>query len=104
MATLSRFLATSVVIATGFSFLAAANAQTTTSPSATPPGASSKSTGISDKKLDAAAAAAKKVVVLNQSYKEKLDKASGAQKQQLNDEANQAMTRAVNEQGLSVDE
>lgn len=103
MTTLARLLATTV-IATGLAFTASANAQTSapsSSPSMSSPGAAAK---IPDKKLDAVAAAAKKVVVLNRSYKQKIDQAPAAQKEQLTNEANQAMTRAVTDQGLSVDE
>ena len=100
-----RLLAFSVATATlltGF----AASAQTATPvspPSTTAPGATSAA-NIPDKKLDAVAAAAKKVVVLNRTYKQKLDQAPDSQKEQLAKEANSAMSKAVTDQGLSVDE
>lgn len=59
---------------------------------------------ISDKQLDATAAAVKNVSAIRQSYEDKLAKASGAEKGRLVDEATTAMTKAVTEQGLSVDE
>ncbi len=105
MTTLARLLATTI-ITTGLAFTASANAQTSapsTSPSTSSPGTSAHS-NIPDKKLDAVAAAAKKVVVLNRSYKQKIDQASAAQKEQLTSEANEAMTKAVTDQGLSVQE
>ncbi len=100
-----RLLALSVAAATLLAGLAA-SAQTATPaspPSTTAPGATS-SANIPDKKLDAVAAAAKKVVVLNRSYKQKLDQAPDAQKDQITKEASAAMTKAVTDQGLSVDE
>ncbi|HZQ02063.1 MAG TPA: DUF4168 domain-containing protein [Reyranella sp.] len=102
MATLSRVLG-ALAVTTTLAFAVTVNAQTTTAPSSSPPGSSSTSS-ISDKKLDAVAAAAKNVVVINRSYKAKVDQAPDAQKQQLVAEANQAMTKAVTDQGLSVDE
>ncbi len=105
MTTLARLLATTIITA-GLAFTASANAQTSapsTSPSTSSPGTSAHS-NIPDKKLDAVAAAAKKVVVLNRSYKQKIDQASAAQKEQLTSEANEAMTKAVTDQGLSVQE
>ncbi len=59
---------------------------------------------IPDHKLDAAAAAAKRVVAVSDTYEQKLAKASGNEKEKLVDEANQAIAKAVTEQGLSVDE
>lgn len=59
---------------------------------------------ISDKKLDATAAAVKNVSAIRQSYEGKLAKASGDEKGRLVDEATNAMTKAVTDQGLSVDE
>ena len=68
------------------------------SPSATAPA------DIPDHKLDAAAAAAKRVVAVSDSYEQKLSTASGADKEKIIDEANQAIAKAVTDQGLSVDE
>ena len=59
---------------------------------------------ISDKKLDATAAAVKNVSAIRQSYEGKLAKASGDEKGRLVDEATNAMTKAVTDQGLSIDE
>ncbi len=103
MTMLPRLLA-APIIAAGIALTAGANAQTSApsaAPSMSPPSTSAK---IPDKKLDAVAAAAKKVVVLNRSYKQKIDQASAAQKEQLTSEANEAMTKAVTDQGLSVQE
>jgi hypothetical protein len=96
-----------VTLATvGALFAATAGAQTQT-PTAPPEKMTPKSATpapISDKKLDATAAAVKNVSAIRQSYEDKLAKASGAEKGRLVDEATNAMTKAVTDQGLSVDE
>jgi hypothetical protein len=69
----------------------------------TPPAASPAN--IPDHKIDAVAAAAKRVVAIGDSYEQKLAKAAGdSEKEKIVNEANQAITKAVNDQGLSVDE
>jgi hypothetical protein len=68
----------------------------------TPPATSSKA--IPDHKLDAVAKAAKRVVVIGDSYEQKLAKANDGDKEKIVDEANREITKAVNDQGLSVDE
>lgn len=104
---------TSKYIAIGFaaaSFLLipAANAQTQPAsppPSATTPGTTAKPADLSDKKLDAAAKAVKQVSAVSDTYKKKLaatpDK---AEKERLLDQADQDVTKAVTDQGLSVEE
>jgi hypothetical protein len=59
---------------------------------------------ISDQKLDAAAAALEHVAGLQQKYEQQIAKASPADKQRLVGEADNAMEKAVTDQGLSVDE
>jgi hypothetical protein len=59
---------------------------------------------IPDHKIDAVAAAAKRVVVIGDSYEQKLAKANDSEKEKIVDEANKAITKAVNDQGLTVDE
>ena len=69
----------------------------------TPPAASPAN--IPDHKIDAVAAAAKRVVAIGDSYEQKLAKAAGdSEKEKIVNEANQAITKAVTDQGLSVDE
>jgi len=69
----------------------------------TPPAASPAN--IPDHKIDAVAAAAKRVVVIGDSYEQKLAKAAGdSEKEKIVNEANQAITKAVNDEGLTVDE
>ena len=59
---------------------------------------------IPDRKLDAVAAAAKRVVAVSDDYEQKLAKAPATEKDQVTDEANKAITKAVTDQGLSVEE
>jgi hypothetical protein len=59
---------------------------------------------IPDHKLDKVAAAAKRVVAVSDSYEQRLSRASGAEKEKIINEANQAIAKAVTDQGLSVDE
>jgi hypothetical protein len=77
------------------------------SPGATQPQQSQpqQPANIPDQKLDAAAAALQKVVNLQQQYRQKLAGANGqAEQQQIIAEANSELTRAVTDQGLSVEE
>jgi hypothetical protein len=59
---------------------------------------------ISDEKLNAAAAAIGQVATIQQSYESKIAAAPPSDKQRLTNEANDAMVKAVADQGLSVDE
>ena len=59
---------------------------------------------ISDDKLTAAAAAIGQVTTIRQSYESKIAVASASDKQRLTKEADDALTKAVTDQGLSVDE
>jgi Spy/CpxP family protein refolding chaperone len=85
-----------------------ANAQSTQGapPGAPPaPGATQPSQNIPDQKLDAAAAALQKVVNLQHEYRQKLAGANGeAEQQKIIAEANNELTRAVTDQGLSLEE
>jgi hypothetical protein len=84
-----------------------AQAQQTEAPSSQPPSASvpaKPATDLSDKKLDAAAAAVKGVTAVKEAYQQKLSEASDGDKERIVDEAQAAMTKAVTDQGLSVDE
>jgi hypothetical protein len=83
-----------------------AQAQQTEAPSQ-PPSASvpaKPAADLSDKKLDAAAAAVKGVTAVKEAYQQKLSEASDGDKERIVDEAQAAMTKAVTDQGLSVDE
>lgn len=83
--------------------IASAQAQAPGAPSTTNPGAKAPA-DISEQKLDATAAAVKNVSAIRQTYEEKVAQAPAAEKGRLVDEATTAMTKAVTDQGLSVDE
>jgi hypothetical protein len=105
-------LAAAALIVSGLIMTPAANAQMSTpqvrpeqqSPQAQPPQAQSPSMTISDEKLNAAAAAIGRVTSIRQSYEPKIAAAPPANKQHMTEEANDAMKKAVADQGLSVDE
>lgn len=59
---------------------------------------------ISDQKLDAAAAALEKVSDLKHNYEQRLSAAPAGEQEKIADEANDALSRAVTDQGLSVEE
>jgi hypothetical protein len=95
------FLTTTLVLP-----LSLANAQDK-SPAPQPPAASAPSNpsaNIPDQKLDAAAAAVKGVTAVKEAYQQKLTEASDADRERIVDEAQAAMTKAVTDQGLSVEE
>jgi Domain of unknown function (DUF4168) len=76
----------------------------TQSPQAQSPEVQSPSPTISDQKLNAAAVAVGKVTSIRQSYEQKIAEAPPSDKQRISDEANNALEKAVTDQGLSVDE
>ena len=73
-------------------------------PQAQPPQTQPPSAPISDDKLNAAAAAIGQVATIRQGYESKIAAAPASDKQRLTKEANDAMEKAVTNQGLSVDE
>ena len=89
-------------------FVPAASAQAP-SPPAAAPGQSvpdqNQSPNIPDQKLDAAASALQQVAGLKRDYQQRLDSASSdSDKLLIVEEANSALTKAVTDQGLSVEE
>jgi hypothetical protein len=74
------------------------------SPSTKTPGTTVKPSDVTDKKLDAAAAAVKKVSAVSDSYKKKLAQAPASEKDKILDQADKDVTKAVTDQGLSVQE
>ena len=74
------------------------------SPQTQLPKPQSPSTSISDEKLNAAAAAIGQVTNIRQSYQAKIAAAPPSDKQRLTKEANDALEKAVTDQGLSLDE
>lgn len=73
-----------------------------TSPSSPSPGQSG--TNIPDQKLDQAAAALQQVAGLKRDYEQRVESANESDKQQLVNEANSKMAKAITDQGLSVQE
>jgi Domain of unknown function (DUF4168) len=84
----------------------AANAQAQNVPERSPvPSPSQPSQGIPDHKLDATAAALDQIADVKDSYTKKIEATpSESDKQQLVDDANKALVKAVTDQGLSVEE
>ena len=114
MHAIGKFLAIGIGTAS-FLFVPLANAQdrspaqnqsppTSSSPSTVPPAATMKPSDVTDKKLDATAAAVKKVSVVSDSYKKKLAQAPASEKDKILDQADKDVTKAVTDQGLSVQE
>ena len=104
---LSQPLAAAVLGVAGLLLLPAANAQmnqTQPRPQVQSPQAQSPSSTIPDEKLTAAAAALGEVTSIRQSYERKIAEAPQPDKQRVTDEANNALKKAVNDRGLSVDE
>jgi hypothetical protein len=99
MRRLMRPLAAAAVAAVGLMAVPAAQAQVQTAP-----GTTAAPMNIPDHKLDAAAAAIGRVAKLSQDYQEQIAAAPPPEKERLAKEANSAMVKAVNDQGLSVDE
>ena len=94
-------LAAAALSVAGLLLLPVANAQM--NPPQAHPQAQSASPAISDAKLNAAAAAIRQVSSIQQSYQRKIE-AAPSDKQRLTIESNDAMAKAVTDQGLSVDE
>ena len=83
-------------------FVPGANAQNqSASPKAQNQAASPK---ISDQKLDAAAAALDRVASIKQNYQQQMATATPSDKDRITGDANNAIKKAVSDQGLSVDE
>jgi hypothetical protein len=95
-----RSVAAAAFIAAGLLSGSAATAQAQ-SPTT---GLSDQTKNISDQKLDAAAAALQQVATLLPDFQQKLAAASPDDKQRVADEANDALSKAVTDQGLSVEE
>jgi hypothetical protein len=95
-----RSTAASLLIAAGFLFVPAANAQVQSSS----PDLSERAPNIPDQKLDAAAAAIERVASLKQDYQQRIALAAPADKERILNEAINALAKAVADQGLSVEE
>ena len=66
--------------------------------------ASDPAPNLSDQKLDAAAAAALRVATLKQDYQQRIAAAPPSEKERIAEEAIGALSKAVTDQGLTVDE
>jgi hypothetical protein len=80
------------------------NAQAQGQPPSLAPGGSGQSATIPDQKLDAAANALRQVAGIKQNYEQKLEGAAPSDQERIANEANDALTKAVTDQGLSIDE
>jgi curli biogenesis system outer membrane secretion channel CsgG len=88
--------------AAAIAVLPAANAQTQ-APSAQSPSAQSPA-AIPEQKLASVAVAVQKVTTIRRDYEQKMSGASGDDQQKIATEANTALSKAVTDQGLSLDE
>jgi hypothetical protein len=94
---------TAAILATA---VPAGNAQVQNAQEQSPaPSPSQPSQSIPDHKLDATAAALNQIADVKESYTKKIEATpSESDKQQLVDDANKALVKAVTDQGLSVEE
>jgi hypothetical protein len=96
-----RSLAAAIVTAGCYLSIPAVNVQA----QAPSPGPSTSAPDLSDQKLGAAAAALEHLVRLREDYGQRIAQADApAEKERILAEANNALTNAVTEQGLSVEE
>jgi hypothetical protein len=73
-------------------------------PQPMPPGSSGILPSISEQKLDAVAKALQQVSDIKDDYQQRIDGSPPADRKRLADEANSALTQAISNQGLSVEE
>jgi hypothetical protein len=98
----TRFLSAVVLMAAWSASIPVANAQAPAPDVSTP---ATPALPIPDQKLDAAAAAIKRVTAVQEAYRQRLAQAATPSDQQrIVTEANNALTKAVADQGLSVEE
>ena len=98
---LAPWLTAAVIVLGSTSALYAQGGQ----PDSSAPGGAQPSPAISEQKLDQAAAALQRVAKLQQQYREKLAATPGAsEQQQIIAQADAELTKAVTDQGLSVEE
>jgi Domain of unknown function (DUF4168) len=102
MGTLTRSLMAAVLMAACYSSAPIANAQNAQGEAPSP--SLSSPANVTDQKLDATAAALERVITLQKTYQQRLAQADQADKERIVAEANDALTKAVADQGLSVEE
>lgn len=78
--------------------------QASPAPQSPAPGPSNPSHAIPDEKLDAEAAAIKQVLSLQQNYQERMAAADESEQKGIQNDAVNAVTKAITDQGLSVEE
>jgi SAM-dependent MidA family methyltransferase len=100
LAVMAGFLSATCLVAPP----APAQKQNQNAPEAAAPERQSPSPTISNEKLDAAAAAVTRVASVKQNYQQQLTAAPPADRDRISGEANNAIQKAVTDQGLSVDE
>jgi Domain of unknown function (DUF4168) len=105
MGLLIRSLSAAILIAAWHSsYVAVANAQGAQR-EAPSPGLATPAPRITEQKLDAAAAALERVASLKKTYEQRLTEAPArAEKERIVAEANDALEKAIADQGLSVEE
>jgi hypothetical protein len=99
----SRSLVLAVGAALGAAWLIPVTANSQRS-QPTPPGSADTLPSISEQKLDAVAAALQHVTDIKDNYQQKIEEAPPTDRKRIADEANSALARAINDQGLSVEE
>jgi hypothetical protein len=82
----------------------AGSVQAQSSPSAQPQAPTATAPELSEQKLDAVAAAVEQVAKLERDFRAQIEDAPAADRQRIVSEANDAIARAVTDQGLSVEE
>src|SRR5262249_44358072 len=82
----------------------AASAQGQSQGPSVAPSPSEPAQSIPDQKLDAAAAALDQVATLKEDYQQRINSADPADKRRIAEEGNNALVKAITDQGLSVEE
>jgi len=82
----------------------AASAQGQSQGPSVAPSPSEPAQNIPDQKLDAAAAALDQVATLKEDYQQRINSADPADKRRIAEEGNNALVKAITDQGLSVEE
>jgi hypothetical protein len=110
MRLLTRYLAAAAVVGAWQITVPAPNAFAQAPPPRSPQASPSTSpdlanpAAITDEKLDKTAAAIKRVIGIQQDFEERLASASEPDRKNIENDAVKAVTKAINDQGLSVDE
>jgi len=101
----TRVLAAAALSAAWLFSVPAANAQNqSASPNRSASPNQSASPKISDQKLDATAAAVDRVASIKRNYDAQLSNAAPSDKDRIVSDANNAITKAISDQGLSIEE